>query len=170
MNFIAFMLGLGLMAQVPVEPNWVLAKMYALDPSTPWLFTYQETAEAIAQASNADPLFSGDDGPKKTAAVLIALAHFESKFHPNAVGDSGKSFGLFQIQPPTAHVDAGLLQVPRNAAPIAIDLIRRSFKVCEAEPLDARLSWYAAGHSGCRKAGLLKSEHRMQLARKLFTQ
>lgn len=35
-------------------------------------------------------------------AVILALIQSESSFNPNAIGDNGKSFGLMQIQIPTA--------------------------------------------------------------------
>lgn len=151
----------------PLTYSWVLAAMMRLQPNAPWVATYSETAEAIAKASSEDPLFAGDAGPKKTAAVLVALAYFESNFNPNAIGDQGKSFGLFQIQPPTAKIDASLLQLPRNAAYVAIDLIRTSFSVCKDQPFAEKLAWYAAGSSKCLDAGKKPSEHRLLLAQRI---
>lgn len=161
------------MTREAVAPNWVLSVMNKLQPSAPWIMSYGETAEAIAQAANADPLFNEADGPKRTAAVLIALAFHESHFQPNVIGDSGHSFGLFQIQPPTARVDASLLLLPRNAAFIAIDLIRQSFKVCERESFEHKLAWYAAGPHGCdpqkdKQRGNHASALRMGLAKQLM--
>jgi hypothetical protein len=151
-----------------VPANWVLAIMMKLVPAAPWMFSFGETSTAISQAANDDPLFAGEDGRHKTAAVLIALAYHESRFQPNVVGDSGHSFGLFQIQPPTAKVDASLLLLPRNAAYIAIDLIRTSFSVCRSQPQQEKLSWFAAGGNGCKIEGRKASKIRMSLADKIF--
>ena len=159
---------LGIQKTMMVTSVWVLAIMNALAPATPWAFQYGEIAEAIADASNQDPLFPGEDGARKTAAVLLALAYHESRFQPNVVGDNGASFGLFQIQPPTAKVEAHLLTLPRNAAFIAIGLIRTSFRVCAQDEMKNRLAWYAAGGLGCREQGKRKSAIRMGLAMKLL--
>ena len=40
-------------------------------------------------------------------ALALGLAQAESSFNPNAVGDNGKSIGLFQLQPAAAH-DVGM--------------------------------------------------------------
>jgi hypothetical protein len=144
------MFGITVASMKLVTTAWVIGIMYELQPSAPWVHSYAETADAIASASNSDPLFKDDDGAVKTASILIALALHESHFQPNAIGDHGKSFGLFQIQPPTAHVDASLLLLPRNAALIAIDLIRTSMqKMCANRPYAERLAWYAAGGPVC---------------------
>ncbi len=47
-----------------------------------------------------------------------------------------------------------------------VALLRESMKVCAKEPLDARLSWYAAGGSGCRPNK--ESRHRMRKAQWLY--
>lgn len=156
-----------------VSAAWIYAQMNRLEPSTPWRFSYGEIASAIADASNAHPIFPGEEGPKKTASILIAIARYESTFNPNALGDideNGKahSFGLFQIQVPTANMSANLLLVPRDAAVVAINLIETSFKVCSAAPWDERLGWYAAGGPRCKESGREKSKVRLQLAEQIF--
>lgn len=136
---------------LPVATWWVMQVMYAVQPSAPMHIqsSYGEISVAIANASLSDPLFTGDDGAYRTAALLIALAHHESHFQKNAVGDGNKSFGLFQIQPPTAKVDSMLLMLPANASLVAIDLIRTSMKLCAKRPLPERLAWYAQGRGAC---------------------
>lgn len=163
------------MALKLVTATWVLGIMYEMEPATPWIFTYGETADAIAEASNSDPLYKDDnEGAIRTASLLIALAWHESRFQPNVIGDHGRSLGLFQIQPPTAHVDGSLLLLPRSAALIAIDLIRSSFKTCAKRPVKERMSWYAAGRQTCSDGAepphkaLIASKSIVGIAEKLF--
>src|SRR4029078_2466352 len=66
---------------VPVA--WVVGLMVALEPSAPWRGTYEKTAEAIARVSESDPLFE-DKGEERTAAMLVALAWYDSRFKSNA--------------------------------------------------------------------------------------
>jgi hypothetical protein len=155
-----------------VTAQWVLSIINGPfgAPSAPWAYSYGETSTAIADAANADPLSHDPDGAVKTAAILIALAKHESDFHPNAIGDHGASLGLFQIQPPTAKVDGTLLLVPRTAAPVAIDLIRTSFRVCGKRPWEERLAWYAAGGNRCadNKQALRASRDILNMAKYIF--
>lgn len=154
-----------------VPGHWVLAVMRAIQPHAPPLIlnTYPETAEAIAEAATNDPLFPGEDGPVRTAAVLVAIAFYESNFDRTAIGDHGKSFGLFQIS--GAHVPglvANVLLVPREAAPVAIKLIRTSLRVCGEFPWNERLGWFGAGGVGCKEAGRRVTRSRMFLAEKIL--
>jgi len=148
----------------------VIAIMYALEPYGSYVPSYGETAAAITHASNDDPLFpQHEGGSEATATILIALAWYESKFHANVIGDHGKSFGLFQIQPPTAKVDGSLLLLPRNAVFIAVDLIRTSFRQCEKRPWTERLSWYVASNGSPDHPIIVKkSMERLLLAQELF--
>jgi len=156
-----------------VTAAMVLSLMLKLEPNGPHFNSYGEISEAIALASCNDPLFPNrPDGAERTAAILTALAWHESRFHPNIIGDQGRSFGLWQIQPPTAKIDASLLLLPRNAAFIAIDLIRQSMMHCRARPWGERLSWYAASAS-CDPPNpkvIHQSLLRMQTADKLYKQ
>lgn len=148
----------------------IIAMLYRLEPSGPNVPAYGEISAAIEQASNSDPLFpEHEGGSEATASILVALAWHESRFQPNVIGDNGKSFGLFQIQPPTAKIDGSLLLVPRTAAFIAVDLIGQSFKKCEKRPWVERLSWYVASN-GCPDHPVIvkKSMERLILAQELF--
>jgi len=153
-----------------VTAQWVLGIMNAHQPSAPWSYSYGETSTAIAEASNAEPLTKEADGAAKTASILIALAEHESHFHPNAIGDHGDSLGLFQIQPPTARVDGNMLLVPRTAAPIAIELVRTSFRVCHKLPWEDRLAWYAGGGGKCpdHPRALRASREILNLAKSIY--
>lgn len=149
-----------------IMTEWILVLMTQLEPKTPWVDTYPKTAAAIAEAAKRDPLFAGDEGITRTAVTLVSLAWFESKFQPDAMGDKGKSCGAFQIQPSTSGLSCDVLRDPDLAAPEAIRLMRQSFRICRARPLEERLAWYAGGSASCDR-GLRHSRHRMALARNL---
>ncbi len=57
---------------------WVLSLMVGLQPTAPWLKSYAESSAAIVEASIEAPLFAGDDGQGKTAALLVSIARSES--------------------------------------------------------------------------------------------
>lgn len=153
-----------------ISQTTIMAMLYHLEPMGPYVPHYQEIATAVTKAANEQPLFpQHESGSQATAAILISLAWYESRFHTNVVGDNGKSFGLFQIQPPTAKVDGKLLLLPMNAAFIATDLVRESFRQCEKRPWTERLSWYVSSN-GCPKHPIIvkKSMERLMLAQQLF--
>lgn len=148
----------------------VMGALYKLEPYSPHVPQFAEISEAITQAANHDPLFPEDkDGCRKTAAILVAVAWFESRFHPNAVGDNGRSFGLFQIQPPTGKVPSNVLLNPRTSAYIAVDLIRQSFTACAKRPYEERLSWYVSSN-GCPTHPVIvkKSMDRLLMATRIL--
>lgn len=153
-----------------IASTLVLAALNKIEPFGAFVPQYAEVSEAITQAANHDPLFPDDkDGCRKTAAILVALAWFESRFQPNVVGDHGRSFGLFQIQPPTANVPSNILTNPRTASYIAIDLVRRSFQACEKRPYEERLSWYVSSN-GCPSHPVIvkKSMDRLLMATRIL--
>ena len=61
--------------------SWIISIMIALQPVaiTPWASTYATTADAIARAASAEPLFAGESGPARTAALLISVSWYESR-------------------------------------------------------------------------------------------
>jgi hypothetical protein len=138
---------------------WVLSLMIAVQPNAPWRDTYESTAHAIAKVvAEEEPLFAGELGRERTAAVLVSIAWFESTFNPAAVGDHGRSRGLYQIQ------GEGELSDPVEATRVALRLVRASFRVCRARTMDERLGWYAAGGKDCER-GLRESRHRLLKAK-----
>lgn len=149
---------------------WVLSAMHALVPRAPWLDSYPSTALAIAAASESAPLFAGDAGPRRTAALLLAVARHESSFDPAALGDRGASVGLFQVNPSTAEKSRAELLDPASAAPVAAELLRRSMRACAARPLPERLSWYAGGGPSCpaTPGALRASREMMSIAAAVF--
>jgi hypothetical protein len=131
-----------------------------------WAETYPLTAAAIADASVRHPVFKGEDGAKKTAAMLVAWAYHESRFDPRALGDHGTALGLFQIHSSTVpDVPKDELFDPDRASVVARDLMLQSFRICSAFPLEERGGWYAAGGEGCKEEGRKKSRVRMMLAK-----
>ena len=146
--------------------QWILSLMLLLQPTAPWKDTYEQTATSISQASKKYPIFQGPKGTEETATLLISVAWFESRFNPKAVGDHGKSFGLYQQQ---LHVglDKEALFDTDVATKVAIDQFKVSFRVCRNRPIEEKLGWYAAGKDDCER-GLQESRHRMLKARWLF--
>jgi len=123
-----------------------------------WAASYIETAQEIANASEVRPL---SVGPTMTAAILTITAFRESHFNPNPCTekwdcDHGASLGRWQTWhkwgPPTAET--------------ALWVMEKSFEICRHHPLDERLSWYAAGNSGCERRNEL-SRARMRAAKEL---
>jgi len=138
---------------------WILGLMVAMQPQAPWRSTYEATAHAIADAvAGAEPLFAGDRGRERTAALLVSLGWFESTFDPHALGDHGRAHGLFQVH---GH---GELADPDEAVGLALELVRTSMRACRNRPLEERLAWYAGGGYDCSAPSadaLKKSRHRV---------
>jgi hypothetical protein len=126
--------------------SWICAVVTAWSPHLP---AKNEISLAIAAAAFVQPAFEGDDGVEKTAALLVGLALHESSFDPAAVGDSGRSHGLYQIQTSTAGTAKADLTDPVTSSMVAAKLIRQSLAACRALPLEERLAWYAEGRGAC---------------------
>ena len=144
--------------------QWILALMLSIQPAitTPWSASFPATADAIARAAVAEPLFAGESGPARTAALLVSVGWFESRFRVDAVGDHGHSHGLFQAsRVPIADIDEQTRQ--------ALGMMRTSFRVCAGRQTADWLSWYASGGATCTNVGgLIASRHRVGLAMRLW--
>lgn len=155
--------------------TWILTLMVALQPSAPWRDTYEQTAKAIAEVVQEEvPLFGGADARERSAALLVAVAWAESRFDPKAVGDHGRSVGLYQIFQPNLPTREGfkrddILDHAVNATKVAHRMFRESMNVCAKRPLEERLGWYASGDGSCAR-GLPESRFRMGLAARVFKQ
>jgi hypothetical protein len=150
--------------------HWILTLMLALVPHAKYEGTFTTTAAAINRAAHEEPLYAGEDGPARTAAQLVALAWFESRFDPQAVGDHGASLGLFQIgvsNLPALGMKREDLFDPDKAAHAAIKMMRASFVMCSVRPKEERLAHYAAGGPDCAR-GRKESRHRTALAAALL--
>ena len=149
--------------------KWILKLMQLLVAHAPWDATFPETAAAIDEIAHEAPLYEGEDGPARTAAELVALSYYESKFDPRAVGGDGTSFGLAQVHISNLH-DLGLthkeeLFDPETNLRAAMQLLKISHRLCRARPLADRLANYASGGPTCSvPEGLTASRRRMKLA------
>ena len=162
-----------------VTAAWVLVALRTLAPESPYAATFDATAEAIATEASARPLYDGEAGAEKTAALLASVAWFESSLRPDAAGDkrAGRptSFCLLQINE-TNHkglgVTASELQTDVDACIRAgLAMMRTSFSICGRLPHEQRLIWYAAGADGCsaeNEDARRKSEHRIRKAMWLY--
>lgn len=146
---------------------WVITTMLTLQPAydpkscwwgVHWTDTYETTAEQFVQAAINNPLQSKKDGPDVifTIALMMEWASKESRFKPDAVGDGGHSYGIFQVNPYTAGKPPEVLLTPSLAAPVALDLFHFSFKACKDRPVSERMAQYAWGRD---------CEHRLELSR-----
>jgi hypothetical protein len=157
----------------PVTGSEVMKMLWSFKAPETSQRDFIEISEAIATGSTQDPLFPEiEEGSRLTAAILVALAWHESNFRRSVVGDQGRSFGLYQIQPGVHKVEVKLLTVPRSATLIAIDLIRRSVKWCMANtrPWKHALAFYAASSdAGARHPKIVEqSVVRMETAAKVY--
>lgn len=145
---------------------WILSTMFTLQPAydarscwwgVKWTDTYEHTAERFAQAAFDNPL-KGRDGPDIvfTAALETVWAARESRFKPDAVGDSGASIGILQVNPRTAGVPRETLLDVDQAVPIALDLFHFSFRACRDRPVEERMGQYIWGRD---------CEHRLDVSR-----
>ncbi len=137
---------------------WILSLLIIAQPIAPWRDNYENVARGIASAvEENEPLFKGDNGREKTAALLVSLAWYESRFDVFATGDKGKSHGLYQQQ------RMGNLSDPKEATVVAIGQLRLSMRICRGRVTEELLGWYAAGGEGCDR-GLRESRHRVMKA------
>lgn len=131
---------------VPISSSLLMKALYKLDP---YNRNHSEISSAIAEAANQDPLFPfREDGCLRTACLLLAIAFSSSRLSTNLIGNSGTTFGLYQIRPPKTDVNGkvitvNLLNSARDASLIAIDLIRTSMFRCKDRPWTQRLSSFA---------------------------
>lgn len=145
---------------------WVVGLLAALEPKAPWSHTYERTAEAIARVSDREPLFAMEDnGPERTASLLVAIAWYESRLKPNAKSRNGKWYCLYQIGKSYLPDPERSLTDPEMCTRTAVRLIRKSFDTCKARPVEERLAGYVSGQCG---RGGVESRYRFFLAKKLL--
>lgn len=147
---------------------WILKLMHLLLARTPWIDTYPQTAEAIDKVAHESPLYDGEDGVEQTAAELVALTYFESRFNIRAINKEQDSFGLTQIHSSNMKslglTKEQLLDAETNLR-AAISLMRVSHRLCKNHPKEEGLANYASGGGTCNvPAGIKASRRRMKLA------
>lgn len=151
---------------VPVA--WVVGLMTTLEPAAPWRATFESTATAIARASEEEPLFNDEnieESQHKTAALLVAVAWYESHLKPTAKSKNGKWYCLYQIDKRELSDPQKALEDPEVCTRAALKILRSSLKYCAKRPKDEQLAVFMSG--SCNK-GRLQSRYRMFLARKLL--
>ncbi len=160
----------------------VLAMMLDAEPTaaaSPWRSSYEDSADAISTVANDSPLFAGDDGPLRTAALFVSTSWFEANFHIAAKGDCRKkdergrcvaepqSLGLYQIGVSNL-AGLGVTEEDMTTDPLvqtraARRMMAISFGICSGRAVDDLLGQYASGGSTC--AGVEKSGHRVRKAK-----
>jgi hypothetical protein len=151
---------------------WILTMMVALQGAAPWLDTYPTTARAIDRAAHAFPVYEGEDGPARTAAELVAIAWYESRFNPRAVAEDGSgTVCLGQIDVRGLGVAAeALLESVNDCVEAMLARIRESHRVCALRGRERveRLGQYTGGGGACDR-GLRAARARAKLADWLVT-
>ncbi len=147
---------------VPVQ--WVVGLMVALEPSSPWRSTFERTAEAIARVSESEPVFA-DQGEERTAALLVAIAWYESRLKPHAKSSNGRWYCLYQIDKRQLPDPQKALDDPEVCTRAAIKIVRGSMQKCTHHRDDERLAMFT---SGSCEHGLPESRYRMFLGSKLL--
>jgi hypothetical protein len=146
---------------------WILSLMLFLQPAAPWIDTYASTARAIDVAAHEFPLFEGEDGVSRTAAELVAIAWYESRFNPRAVAEDGSgTVCLGQIDVRGLGVSAeSLLEDVRDCVEAMVARARESHRVCtlRGRKYNERLGQYTGGGGGCDR-GLEAARRRGKLA------
>lgn len=172
--------------------QWTLRVMQSLQPAAPWADTFPESARVLVQVAETSPLYPVEqDGVRRTLALLLSLANFESALKPDAEGDCdakdrtksglckpgarGHSLCMFQVGDSNLRtlgttrdeIQKDLAVCTRSA----VTLIKVSFGVCRSRASEDQLGQYAAGGSACggpKGEGLLESRHRMAKAKWIF--
>jgi membrane-bound lytic murein transglycosylase MltF len=128
---------------VPIA--WVVGMMVALEPTAPWRPTFQKTAEAIARVAESEPLFD-EHGDTRTAALLVAVAWYESRLKPNAKSGNGQWYCLYQIDKRRLGADAlKALDDPEICTRTAVKMMRSSLDRCASRPANERLAQFMSG-------------------------
>jgi hypothetical protein len=142
--------------------NWLVAAMFAWTPAHEAdRARFTEIASdlvAVVYDPAEQPLFPGEDGRAKTALLLASIAAHESTFREDvengkARGDGGNSWCFMQL-----HIGSGKTVEGWTGADLTSDrrlcfraglhVARESFRMCNAFPVNEKLSAYASGQCG----------------------
>lgn len=126
--------------------------------------------EVIAIISATAEAFAPGSDP----SALLSIAKRESAFNPTAMGDSGTSYGLYQLKPQymlklwNSSASPTILLDPRVATVIAMRLWNRAVRLGASNPIEVRLVW-AFGPKGLQhKPGSEQYEKRRATERARF--
>lgn len=173
-----------------IDPEYVLALMLKVQPdNVPWRNTYEATAAAVAAKANEMPLYPKDpNGPALTAAIAVAVMHYESHLDPAAKGDCveklsngmckpggrPRSFCAFQIHE-TNFKSLGvtkdeLLSNIETCVDAGFRMMHISFGICRGKDwtIYDRLNQYATGGGACVMPTRHEGETRMRKGFALF--
>ena len=128
---------------------WVLAAMHALADGTP-VDVDESWAPVIATVAEEAPVYPGAQGPKRTAALLVAVAWAESKFDQEAKGDGGKACTAWQVH--AGNRCSTLVSDVTEAAREARERMRYSLRTCRLRPHHQKLAAYCSG--SCERGGI----------------
>lgn len=158
-----------------------VAKWRHVDEAVIWN-DYADTARHLAVVLNEEqPLFAGEFGRAKTAAVLISLAKWETGFRNELTGDGGRSHCMLSIMAGrTGRVREGSGQELRKDKALCfkagLRIARQSFGACRGKMMH-KLAAYASGSctrglsaSKIRMIDVLKLWKYPQLSNEIFAQ
>jgi hypothetical protein len=142
--------------------HWLVAAMFAWTPAREVdRARYTEIASDLATVvydPSEAPLFPGEDGRAKTAALLASIAAHESTFREevengHARGDGGGSWCFMQLhigagKTPEGWTGADLTSDRKTCFRAGLHNARESFRMCKGLPTSERLSAYASGQCG----------------------
>lgn len=105
------------------------------------------------------PLFKGEDGERRTLALMVAVAYRESTFKADAIGDHGRSVCAFQI----LHGARSLLTDVRACTDAGYTQLAASVRACPGHPVAP----YARGTCESEDGRRISAD-RMRVARSLL--
>lgn len=162
--------------------TWLLGAMIAWSPPEAHIKEGKEAAlarydtiahdlAAVALDPSEKPLFDGPTGRAQTALLLAAVASMESDFRKEVDtgklrGDSGRSWCILQVQvwgkTPEQWTGQELVDDRKRCLRAGLHVMRESFRMCHALPLEYRLSGYTSG--SCWEEPLAKVRTRRAFA------
>lgn len=158
--------------------TWLLGAMVAWSPPDAHhkeggpaaLARYETIARDLAVVAldpSEKPLFEGPTGRARTALLLAAVASMESDFRKSVDtgklrGDNGRSWCILQVQvygkTPQQWTGQDLVDDRKRCLRAGLSVMRESFRICRALPLEYRLSGYTSG--SCYEEPLAKARTR----------
>ncbi len=130
----------------------------------------ESIAAAVAEvAATEAPIGASEGGLARTAAVLVAIAYYESGFDwavdvGGKRGDGGRAVCLMQVHPRPGLLPETLETSRAACFRAGLQIARRSFGACGRFPAAGGLAAYTSGR--CDR-GVMSSATRVRLAEKL---